>query len=135
MYEDYQFYDRNVMLYPAKDLIFFQADIHGNQLTKERIKVFRRMAEGVPLTVVTTFDALMAPQVSLEEWRKHVISIDRQSSVEEHELAATLSGLGYERCDQVEEPGQFSIRGGIVDIFDLTEENPYRIELLSLIHI
>lgn len=129
LYEDYQFYDRNVMLYPAKDLIFFQADIHGNQLTKERIKVFRRMAEGVPLTVVTTFDALMAPQVSLEEWRKHVISIDRQSSVEEHELAATLSGLGYERCDQVEEPGQFSIRGGIVDIFDLTEENPYRIEL------
>lgn len=39
LYEDYQFYDRSVMLYPAKDLIFFQADIHGNQLTKERIKV------------------------------------------------------------------------------------------------
>ncbi|MDE5939246.1 MAG: transcription-repair coupling factor [Lachnospiraceae bacterium] len=129
LYEDYQFYDRNVMLYPAKDLIFFQADIHGNQLTKERIKVLRRMAEGVPLTVITTFDALMAPQVSLENWREHVISINRQSSVEEHELASSLAGLGYERCDQVEEPGQFSIRGGIVDIFDLTEENPYRIEL------
>lgn len=129
MYEDYQFYDRNVMLYPAKDLIFFQADIHGNQLTKERIKVLRRMAEGTPVTVITTFDALMAPQASLEDWRKYVISINRQSCVEEHKLADTLSGLGYERCDQVEEPGQFSIRGGIVDIFDLTEENPYRIEL------
>ena len=33
LYEDYRFYDRNVLLYPAKDLIFFQADIHGNQLT------------------------------------------------------------------------------------------------------
>ena len=129
LYEDYQFYDRNVMLYPAKDLIFFQADIHGNQLTKERIKVLRRMAEGVPLTVVTTFDALMAPQVSLADWCKHVISISRQAPVEEHELAGALAGLGYERCDQVEEPGQFSIRGGIVDIFDLTEENPYRVEL------
>ena len=129
LYEDYQFYDRNVMLYPAKDLIFFQADIHGNQLTKERIKVFRRMAEGVPLTVVTTFDALMAPQVSLEDWRQYVISIDRRSCVVEHELAGDLAGLGYIRCDQVEEPGQFSIRGGIVDIFDLTEKNPYRIEL------
>lgn len=129
LYEDYQFYDRNVMLYPAKDLIFFQADIHGNQLTKERIKVFRRMAEDVPLTVITTFDALMAPQVSLDDWSGHVISISRETSVEEHELAASLAGLGYERCDQVEEPGQFSIRGGIVDIFDLTEENPYRIEL------
>ena len=39
IFEEYKFYDRNVMLYPAKDLIFFQADIHGNQLVKERVKV------------------------------------------------------------------------------------------------
>lgn len=129
MYEDYQFYDRNVMLYPAKDLIFFQADIHGNQLTKERIKVFRRLAEETPLTVITTYDALMAPQASMEDWREHVISISRESVLSESGLAAALSGLGYERGDQVEAPGQFSIRGGIIDIFDLTEENPYRIEL------
>lgn len=37
--------------------------------------------------------------------------------------------MGYEKSPQVEEPGQFSIRGGIIDIFDMTEENPYRIEL------
>ena len=37
--------------------------------------------------------------------------------------------MGYEKTYQVEVPGQFSIRGGIVDIFDLTEENPYRVEL------
>ena len=129
MYEDYRFYDRNVMLYPAKDLIFFQADIHGNQLTKERIKVFRRLAEETPLTVITTYDALMAPQASMEDWREHVISISRESVLSESRLAAELSGLGYERGDQVEAPGQFSIRGGIIDIFDLTEENPYRIEL------
>lgn len=129
MYEDYQFYDRNVMLYPAKDLIFFQADIHGNQLTKERIKVFRRLAEETPLTVITTYDALMVPQASMEDWREHVISISRDSTVSESGLAAALSGLGYERGDQVEAPGQFCIRGGIIDIFDLTEENPYRIEL------
>ena len=41
IYEEYRFYDRNVMLYPAKDLIFFQADIHGNQLVQERIKTLR----------------------------------------------------------------------------------------------
>lgn len=129
MYEDYRFYDRNVMLYPAKDLIFFQADIHGNQLTKERIKVFRRLAEETPVTVITTYDALMAPQASMRDWQAHVLSVGRESVLSESSLAAELSGLGYERCDQVEEPGQFSIRGGIIDIFDLTEENPYRIEL------
>ena len=129
LYEDYKFYDRNVMLYPAKDLIFFQADIHGNQLTMERIRCLRRLMEGRPTTVITTYDALMAPQTPIEAWEKHVIHIDKQSRVEEGELAAQLVELGYEKNYQVEAPGQFSIRGGIVDIFDLTEENPYRIEL------
>ena len=64
IYEEYKFYDRNVMLYPAKDLIFFQADIHGNQLTSERIKVLRRITEGRPFTLITTFAALMTPQAA-----------------------------------------------------------------------
>ena len=129
LYEDYKFYDRNVMLYPAKDLIFFQADIHGNQLIMERIKCLRRLMEGAPATVITTYDALMAPQTPVDAWKRHVIHIDKQSRVEESDLAARLVELGYEKNYQVEAPGQFSIRGGIVDIFDLTEENPYRIEL------
>ena len=129
LYEDYKFYDRNVMLYPAKDLIFFQADIHGNQLTMERIRCLRKLMEGRPVTVITTYDALMAPQTPVDAWKKHVIHIDKQSHVEESGLAARLVELGYEKNYQVEAPGQFSIRGGIVDIFDLTEENPYRIEL------
>lgn len=129
LYEDYKFYDRNVMLYPAKDLIFFQADIHGNQLTMERIRCLRKLMEGKPVTVITTYDALMAPQTPVDAWKKHVIHIDKQSHVEESGLAARLVELGYEKNYQVEAPGQFSIRGGIVDIFDLTEENPYRIEL------
>ena len=129
LYEDYKFYDRNVMLYPAKDLIFFQADIHGNQLTMERIRCLRRLMEKKPATIITTYDALMAPQTPIGAWEKHVIRIDKQSRIEEGELAAGLVELGYEKNYQVEAPGQFSIRGGIVDIFDLTEENPYRIEL------
>lgn len=129
LYEDYQFYDRNVMVYPAKDLIFFQADIHGNQLSMQRMKCLRRLMEGRPTTLITTYDALMTPQVPLSVLRKSVISINRQSIVDENKLALRLAELGYEKNYQVEAPGQFSIRGGIVDIFDLTEENPYRIEL------
>ena len=129
LYEDYKFYDRNVMLFPAKDLIFFQADVNGNQLTTERIKCFRRLMEGGPVTVITTYDALMAPQPPADAWKRHIIHIDGQSYIEEQELAVRLVELGYEKNYQVEAPGQFSIRGGIIDIFDLTEENPYRIEL------
>ena len=127
IYEEYRFYDRNVMLYPAKDLIFFQADIHGNQLVQERIKTLRRVVEGKPVTIVTTYAALMTPQVLWEE--KDIIRTERGGSLDESRLASRLVAMGYEKAYQVESPGQFSIRGGIVDIFDLTEENPYRIEL------
>ena len=129
IYEDYRFYDKNVTLYPAKDLIFYQADIHGNQLTTERIKCLRRLMEGKPLTVVTTFSALMTPQVPLSFLKQNIIAINRKTSIDESNLARRLVELGYEKNYQVETPGEFSIRGGIVDIFDLTEENPYRIEL------
>lgn len=129
IYEDYKLYDKNVAVYPAKDLIFYQADIHGNQLVKERIKVLRRIMEGRPLTVVTTFDSLMAPQIPLSVMEQYVVAIGHQSSIDEQELAKKLVRMGYEKNYQVEAPGQFSIRGGIVDVFDLTEENPYRIEL------
>ena len=127
IYEEYRFYDRNVMLYPAKDLIFFQADIHGNQLVQERIKTLRRVVEGKPVTIVTTYAALMTPQVLWEE--KDIIRTERGGSLDESKLASRLVAMGYEKAYQVESPGQFSVRGGIVDIFDLTEENPYRIEL------
>ncbi|GFI16262.1 MAG: transcription-repair coupling factor [Lachnospiraceae bacterium] len=127
--EDYRFYDRNVTSYPAKDLIFYQADIHGNQLVAERIKCLRRMLEGKPVTVVTTFSSLMAPQIPLSAWKEHILKIDGKSRIDVGKLGERLVEMGYEKNYQVEAPGQFGIRGGIIDIFDLTEENPYRIEL------
>lgn len=128
IYEEYKFYDRNVYLYPAKDLIFFQADIHGNNLIRERVKVMRRLLEKKPFTLVTTFAAFLTPQAQWKE-EKDTIFISREAQLEERELAEKLVNMGYEKTYQVESPGQFSVRGGIVDIFDLTEENPYRIEL------
>lgn len=129
IYEDYKLYDKNILRYPAKDLIFYQADIQGNQLMKERVRALKRIMEGSPLTIVTTFSALMTPQVPLEILKQYVLSIDYDNPVDEGWLASRLVEMGYEKTFQVETPGQFSIRGGIVDIFDLTEENPYRIEL------
>ena len=63
--EDFRFYDRNTVLFPAKDLIFYQADLRGRELDTERIRCLRRIMEGRPATVVTTFAALMTPQVPL----------------------------------------------------------------------
>ena len=126
--EEYRFYDRNVYLYPAKDLIFFQADIHGSNLTRERVKVLRRMLEKKPFTLVTTFAALLSPQACWDGDRD-TVAISGHGRIDEAQLSERLVAMGYERTYQVESPGQFSVRGGIIDIFDVTEENPFRIEL------
>lgn len=127
--QDYSFYDRNVVLYPGKDLIFYQADIHGNQLVKDRIQVLKRILEGKPITVITTFSAFMSPMMPLEIFRQFTVDIRKNGEISEQELSKKLVSMGYEKTHQVETPGQFSVRGGIVDIFDLTQENPFRLEL------
>lgn len=127
--EEYRFYDKETIYFPGKDFIFFQADIHGNKLTRERICAYRRMLEGLPVTIVTTFDSIMAPCIPLHVLEENRIFVDGTSHIEESALAAQLVKMGYEKCGQVESEGQFSIRGGIIDVFDFTEENPYRIEL------
>ncbi len=127
--EDCRLYCRESYFYPAKDLIFYQADVHGNQLVKERLEVQRRLLGKAPVTIITTFAALMAHQIPLSVLQDNIICIGKGSIVEEAALARKLVAMGYEKNYQVEAPGQFSIRGGIVDIYDLTNENPIRIEL------
>lgn len=129
IWEEYRFYDKETVYFPGKDFIFFQADIHGNKLTRERICAYRKILEGKPITVVTTFDSIMSPCIPIKVLEQNRIFLDDTINVEEGALARQLVKMGYEKCHQVESPGQFSIRGGIVDVYDFTEENPYRIEL------
>ena len=129
IYEDYRFYDRKVYSYPAKDLLFFQADIHGNLLIRQRMKVIKALLEEKELTVVTSIDGCMDFLESLEKIKEQLIHYESDSTVDIEQLKNQLVVLGYERVGQVEMPGQFSVRGGIVDIYCLTEENPWRIKL------
>ncbi|OYP60473.1 transcription-repair coupling factor, partial [Lachnotalea glycerini] len=129
IYEDYKSFDKNVMLYPAKDLIFYNADIHGNLIAKQRIHVIKAILENQGVTVILTLDGLMDYLVPLEAVKASIIKIDSGATIHIDMLKEQLIGLGYEKVSQVESSGQFAIRGGIIDIFSLTEENPYRVEL------
>lgn len=129
LYEDYKFFNRDVFLYPAKDLIFYNADIHGNLITKQRLGVIKALIEENEVTVILTLDALMDYLVPLNVIKEAVINISIESIIDIDKLKSELIYLGYEKVIQVESSGQFAIRGGIIDIFPLTEENPYRIEL------
>lgn len=126
--EEYQFLDGEVLFYPAKDFLFYRADIRGKYLVKQRMEVFRALKEEENVTVITTIGALMdgvRPPLKIDE---EVFSVRTGETSDLEELVQRLSAMGYDREVQIEGPGQFAVRGGIVDIFPLTEEMPVRIE-------
>jgi len=129
IYEDLRIYDKNVCAFPAKDVIFYEADVHSNKLTQDRLMLIKRLMSGLDVTVVTTFSALMNVMPGLELLGKNIISLKVGSVIDESALSKKLTAMGYEKTYQVEAGGQFSIRGGIVDVFDLTSDNPVRFEL------
>ena len=129
LYEDYRMYDREALLYPARDLIFFQADVHGNLLTRERMKAVAALLGKKGVTVITSIGGCMDYLLPLEVIRSHTLVFRNDSVVNLEKLRRQLLGMGYEGSAQAEAPGQFSVRGGIIDIFPLTLDNPVRIEL------
>lgn len=129
IYEDYKLYDKSVYIYPAKDIIFYSADIHGNALVKDRLKILRKLIEKEPVTIITTLDGGMDKILPLDFLNESVINIEEASAIDFTKLQEKLIHLGYERLGQVEGPGEFAVRGGILDIYPPTEDCPYRIEL------
>lgn len=129
LYEEYRFFDPDTVYYPAKDVLFYQSDIRGNVLTAERINAIKAIREQERVTLVTTFDALMNTMPPVEKTWSGIIRIAPGDIIDIDEFKKKLVELGYEKDYQVETRGQFAIRGGIIDIFPLTEENPARIEL------
>ncbi len=128
-YEDYRFYAPEAMLYPGKDLLFYRTDIQGNLLIKERMKVIKALLDGKRAVVITSINGCMDYLRPLEEIRRGLLRFADNSELDLEKLKMNLVSLGYERVAQVEMSGQFSVRGDIVDIYPLTEENPWRIEL------
>ena len=79
--------------------------------------------------MITTMDAFLDGLSPAEEIVSKRIQISSGDTVDFTKLQERLSGLGYAREVQIEGPGQFAVRGGILDIFPLTEEIPVRVEL------
>ena len=129
IFEEYKILGENVFQYPAKDLLFYQADLRGKYLTKQRMEVFQAMMEQQDMTIVVTFDGFMDALIPLDVMKKRMISVKLGDVIDFEQLKQDMVLLGYDREEQIEGPGQFAVRGGIMDIYPLTEETPIRIEL------
>ena len=129
LYEDLSFFDEQAVLYPSRDILFYSADIKGGSIVRRRIEIMKRLIGGEKLTILCGIDVLMEKMIPPEIFRSQVLLIDYQSTIDPAGLARRLTEIGYENTGRVESPGEFGIRGGIIDIFPLTEDNPVRIEL------
>ena len=129
MYEEFRFLSQDVYYYPPKDLLFYQADIRGKELVRERMEVIQARQELESMTVITSFDGFMDSLLPYDEMKKRKIRIVCGENVDLDQLTKELAFLGYDREVQIEGPGQFAVRGGIIDIYPLTEEVPIRVEL------
>ncbi|WP_107728483.1 transcription-repair coupling factor [Desmospora activa] len=120
-----------VLLYPANELVATEITLNGHETLGERIEVLSRLARGFRGVFVVPF----AGARKLFPPRETVAAAHRTLTVgEEHpveELVEHLLQVGYERVDMVEKAGELSLRGGILDLFPVTETSPIRVEFFD----
>lgn len=128
IYDDIKGFTDDVVMYPSKDFIFFSADVHGNLILQQRLEFIEKIVEDKPFTVIVTADAFMDKIQPLDKIKDNYLEISEGSVIEQDALKKKLVKMGYEAVEQVDSPGQFAIRGSIIDIYTLTDEVPYRID-------
>ncbi|MCX7780289.1 MAG: transcription-repair coupling factor [Negativicutes bacterium] len=116
---------------PAADLVTFTAAAKSVEISAKRMNALGKLANGDSTIVLATVEAVLQKVVPKEEFVSARISLTAGRSIDLADLTGSLVRLGYERVDQVDSIGQFSIRGGIIDVFPANRELPLRAELFG----
>ncbi len=133
LYEDLKnIYDEvKVSLFPQKELILYDVDAFSSERTHQRLRVLSSLEEKSTKIVVASLDALLDKTISRDMFLKKTLSLKLGDEIELEKLFKILVDSGYERTSLVEQTGQFSSRGGIVDIFPPFYDFPVRIEFFD----
>ena len=124
--------DENVLFFPSsykKTIRLSQLDSSNEILRTEALNLLSNVNK--PIAVVTYPEAMIQKVVSSEGFRKSTLKIKTGESIDINQLTEKLYDFGFERVDFVYEPGQYSVRGGIVDIFSYAFELPYRLDFFG----
>lgn len=128
---DLAFYTENVLYFPSKESIFYHIDTTGHVNEHDRLDVLEKLSGDTPYIVVASVDALLTYTADKGVYTQSRITVTLGKVFDLQELPAMLVNMGYTREEIVEGIGQFSIRGGILDIFCPNMENPVRIEFFD----
>ena len=123
--------EKEVFLYPANELIAAEISIASPELKAQRIEVLNYWAKkktGILIAPVAGLRKLLPPK---KLWKEAQLVLEVGKEIDLEAFLMKLISLGYTRSDMVASPGEFSVRGGILDIYPLTEMEPIRIELFD----
>jgi len=123
--------DRQVLLFPQQDALPYERLITDPNTAGRRIACLLAMAAGEQPVIVTTPVALSQSTLSAEDVRAHTRRWQPGDRFPLQQVLAGWMALGYEPAALVEEPGTFSRRGGVIDVYPITAETPYRLELFG----
>lgn len=131
--QDVKFFseDIEVIFLPSEQIEYYDIDKESNELDTARAYAIEKILDGKLNIVVTTIDSLLLNMKNKKEFSNKEFSIKVSESIDIEKIQKELVLLGYQRTENVEGKGQFAIRGGIIDIFTVNNELPYRIELFG----
>lgn len=119
-------------LFPPYNILPYKSVSYHAETSAKRIRTLYAMLEGrMPKIVVTTVDTLMQRLIPKEEMNAYADLLMVNEEVDRGELISNLVAGGYVRTSIVEEPGDFSVRGGIVDFFSPYHDDPVRVEFFG----
>ena len=126
------FTEAESIYYPSKEIEYYKVDAKSNELEAQRLAALGRLAEeGEQAVFVLGVDALLQFAADFAAFRQSIITLEDGGSYHVETLLEQLTNLGYVHEDMVEARGQYSVRGGIVDVYPPAAENPYRIEFFG----
>lgn len=131
IYEDLSFYTNDIYYFPAKEVVFYNIDAISGDLRWARLKVIKEILNDSKKIIVTSIDSLTSVYTPKELFNKYNITLNIDDEVDFKDLSKKLLECGYERVEAVEGKGEFSLRGGILDVFPPISTYPYRIELFG----
>ena len=123
--------DKEIITLPSEDRFLLRFAAKDHELLIQRLKALKALRTGKPVVVIAPVSAAVkkiAPHSSFEETS---LKIRLGDEIEISKLAKSLSLMGYERCNLVETRGQYSLRGGIADVFTPDGDYPYRVEFFG----
>nr|WP_204619240.1 transcription-repair coupling factor [Desulforadius tongensis] len=129
--DDLQFLlpDREVVIFPVWQSMPLEVLSSSNEVIIQRLKVLNGLVMGKPLVVVAPGEAIMRRLVPPEIFKSGHRKIEVGQRVDLEDLEKFLVRQGYERVDLIQGVGQFSVRGGILDIYPVMADKPVRLEL------